>query len=42
VEGAEAFLRDLPDARLELLEGSHFALEEHAPRIAGLILEHFA
>lgn len=42
VDGAEAFLRDLPDARLEFVEGSHFALEEHAPRIAELILEHFA
>jgi pimeloyl-ACP methyl ester carboxylesterase len=41
VEGAEAYLRDLPDARLEFFEGSHFALEEHAPRIAELIFEHF-
>jgi pimeloyl-ACP methyl ester carboxylesterase len=41
VDGAEAYLRDLPDARLELLEGSHFALEEHAPRVADLILETF-
>lgn len=32
--GAEAYLRDLPDAELHLLDGSHFALEEHAHEIA--------
>jgi pimeloyl-ACP methyl ester carboxylesterase len=39
--GAEAFLRDLPKARLHWLEGGHFALEEHAPTIAKKIKEEF-
>ena len=32
--GAEAYKRDLPEAEMVLLEGGHFALEEHAPTIA--------
>ncbi|WP_329621022.1 alpha/beta hydrolase [Streptomyces sp. NBC_01255] len=35
--GAEAFRRDLPDAEIHLLPTGHFALETHAPAIAGLI-----
>jgi len=31
--GAEAFLRDVPDAELHLLDTGHFALEEEAPLI---------
>jgi pimeloyl-ACP methyl ester carboxylesterase len=41
VEGAQAFRRDLPKARIEWLEGGHFALEEYAPQVAALIVEHF-
>lgn len=36
-DGARAFLRDLPDAELHLLEASHFALEEVGDEIAELI-----
>jgi pimeloyl-ACP methyl ester carboxylesterase len=32
--GAEAFRRDLPDARVRLLDTGHFALETHAHEIA--------
>jgi pimeloyl-ACP methyl ester carboxylesterase len=35
--GAEAYLRDLPDAELHLLDTGHFALEEELDRIAELI-----
>jgi len=38
-EGARAFLRDLPDAQLHLLDAGHFALESHRPEIAELILD---
>ncbi|MFE7798923.1 alpha/beta fold hydrolase [Nocardia sp. NPDC057440] len=38
-EGARAFLRDLPDAELHLLNAGHFALETHGPEIAALILD---
>ena len=41
VAGATAFQRDLPEARIALLEGGHFALEEHASAIAALTIEHF-
>jgi pimeloyl-ACP methyl ester carboxylesterase len=34
VEGAKAFLRDLPDAELHLLDGGHMALEEYGDEIA--------
>lgn len=36
-DGARAFLRDLPDAELHLLDAGHFALESHREEIAGLI-----
>ncbi|WP_328410380.1 alpha/beta fold hydrolase [Nocardia sp. NBC_00403] len=36
-DGARAFLRDLPDAELHLLDAGHFALETHGPEIAALI-----
>ncbi|CAG6390751.1 alpha/beta fold hydrolase [Streptomyces cocklensis] len=35
--GAEAYLRDLPDAELHLLDTGHFALEERLPEIAPLL-----
>ncbi|RJL31960.1 alpha/beta fold hydrolase [Bailinhaonella thermotolerans] len=35
--GAEAYLRDLPDAELHLLDAGHFALETHGQEIATLI-----
>ena len=40
--GAEAFLRDLPDAKLVWLEGGHFALEENVELVAREILTAFA
>ncbi|WP_199551870.1 alpha/beta fold hydrolase [Streptomyces sp. N35] len=36
-DGARAFLRDLPDAELHLLDTGHFALETHGEEIAELI-----
>jgi pimeloyl-ACP methyl ester carboxylesterase len=39
VEGAKAFLTDLPSAELHLLNTGHFALEEEAPFIAERIRE---
>ncbi|UNK49836.1 alpha/beta hydrolase [Lysobacter sp. S4-A87] len=39
--GADAFLRDNPDARVELLDTGHFALETHAPHIMERIRETF-
>ncbi|MEU4598664.1 alpha/beta hydrolase [Nocardia sp. NPDC023988] len=36
-DGARAYLRDLPDAELHLLDAGHFALETHGPEIATLI-----
>lgn len=35
--GARAYLRDLPDAQLHLLNAGHFALETQGPEIAALI-----
>lgn len=35
--GAEAYKRDVPNAEVHLLEGSHFALEEYHEEIAALI-----
>jgi len=35
--GAEAYLRDLPEAELHLLDTGHFALEEDGDEIAALI-----
>jgi pimeloyl-ACP methyl ester carboxylesterase len=42
VAGAEAFRRDLPQAELHLLEAGHFAIEERAPEIGGLIEDFLA
>jgi pimeloyl-ACP methyl ester carboxylesterase len=39
VAGARAYQRDNPSAELHLLDGGHFALEEFAPEIAGLMLD---
>ncbi|MGS2809543.1 alpha/beta fold hydrolase [Nocardia sp. MW-W600-9] len=36
-DGARAYLRDLPDAELHLLDAGHFALETHGSEIAALI-----
>lgn len=36
--GARAYLRDLPDAQLHLLDTGHFALEDKADEIANLVL----
>ncbi|NUS42735.1 MAG: alpha/beta hydrolase [Mycobacteriaceae bacterium] len=41
-DGARAFLRDLPDAELHLLDAGHFALETHGPEIAALIRDFLA
>jgi pimeloyl-ACP methyl ester carboxylesterase len=41
VEGAQAFLRDLPNAELHLLDTGHFALEEANAFIASQIQEFF-
>ncbi|MBT2492100.1 alpha/beta hydrolase [Streptomyces sp. ISL-96] len=35
--GAEAFARDLSDARIHLLDAGHFALETHGEEIAALV-----
>ncbi|MFG1668856.1 alpha/beta fold hydrolase [Streptomyces sp. Y7] len=37
--GARAYLRDLPDAELHLLDTGHFALETHLPEVAPLIAD---
>jgi pimeloyl-ACP methyl ester carboxylesterase len=39
--GAEAYLRDLPEARLQLFDTGHFALEEDASAIANEIRAYF-
>jgi pimeloyl-ACP methyl ester carboxylesterase len=39
--GAEAFLRDLPDARLVWLDAGHFVLDENADRVAAEIRTSF-
>ncbi|WP_448810121.1 alpha/beta fold hydrolase [Agromyces bauzanensis] len=36
-EGARAFLRDLPDAQVHLLDAGHFALESHLEEMVALI-----
>ena len=38
-DGAHAYLRDIPDAELRLLDAGHFALETHSREIAELILD---
>lgn len=35
--GATAYLRDLPDAELHLLDGGHFVLEDHAVEVGALM-----
>jgi pimeloyl-ACP methyl ester carboxylesterase len=40
--GAEAFLQDLPNAEIHLLDAGHFALDEKTDEIAGLILQFMA
>jgi pimeloyl-ACP methyl ester carboxylesterase len=40
--GAEAFKRDMPQARVSFLDTGHFALETHAGEIADAILAFFA
>ena len=35
--GAQAYVRDLPDAELHVLEAVHFALETHGTEISALI-----
>nr|WP_260478308.1 alpha/beta fold hydrolase [Nonomuraea sp. WAC 01424] len=37
--GAHAYLRDLPDAELHVLDTGHFALEDKLPEIAPLIAD---
>lgn len=37
--GATAFQRDLPDARVELLDGGHFLLESHLDQVADAMLD---
>jgi pimeloyl-ACP methyl ester carboxylesterase len=36
-EGAQAYLRDVPDADVHLFDTGHFALEEYLPEISALI-----
>ena len=38
-DGAQAYLRDLPDAELHLLDTGHFALEDQGDDIAALMLD---
>jgi len=40
--GPKAYLRDLPEAELYLLNAGHFAVEEKAAEIARLILAFMA
>jgi pimeloyl-ACP methyl ester carboxylesterase len=40
--GAEAFKRDIPDARVQFVDTGHFALETHATEIAQAIREFLA
>jgi pimeloyl-ACP methyl ester carboxylesterase len=35
--GAEAFRTDVPDVRVELLDGGHFLLQAHVDEVAALI-----
>ena len=42
VEGAQAYLRDIPKAELNLLDTGHFALEDHGEFIAKKIVGFFA
>ena len=40
--GAEAYLRDLPEARLVWLDAGHFVLDENTPQVAAEIIATFA
>src|SRR5262247_1786580 len=40
--GAEAFRRDIPDARIHFFDTAHFALETHAKEIAAVIRDFIA
>jgi pimeloyl-ACP methyl ester carboxylesterase len=42
VEGAQAYLRDIPNAELHLLDTGHFALEDSSGFIAQQIVKFFA
>jgi pimeloyl-ACP methyl ester carboxylesterase len=42
VAGAEAFRADVPDARIELLDGGHFLLEAHVDEVAALVRDFLA
>jgi pimeloyl-ACP methyl ester carboxylesterase len=42
VAGAQAFLKDLPEAKLVLLDAGHFILDENIPRVAQEIRTFFA
>jgi pimeloyl-ACP methyl ester carboxylesterase len=42
VEGAQAYLRDIPNAKLHLLDTGHFALEDSCDFIAQQIVKFFA
>ena len=42
VEGAKAYLRDIPKAELHLLDTGHFALEDSSDFIAQQIVKVFA
>jgi pimeloyl-ACP methyl ester carboxylesterase len=37
--GAEAFRADVPDVRIELLDGGHFLLEAHVEEVAAIVLD---
>jgi pimeloyl-ACP methyl ester carboxylesterase len=41
-DGAKAYLRDVPKAKLVLFDGGHFLLEEYAPEVAHEIIRMFA
>jgi pimeloyl-ACP methyl ester carboxylesterase len=42
VEGARAYLRDIPKAELHLLDTGHFALEDSSESVAQQIVKFFA
>lgn len=42
VEGARAYLRDIPKAELNLIDTGHFALEDFSEFIAQKIVSFFA
>jgi pimeloyl-ACP methyl ester carboxylesterase len=42
VEGAQAYLRDIPKAELNLLDTGHFALEDSCDFIAQKVVSFFA